>query len=65
MESIPDHPAIRNAERTGYSRSGVCAFCDLCGDPILTGETYYSIGDATYCYDCMESFAVIATDDEM
>jgi len=57
MNSIPDHPVIRNMERTGYP-DGIgprtCCLCDECGEDIYEGETYYRIGGLNLCEACVE-----------
>jgi len=41
----------------------VCV-CDDCGDDICRGETYYRIGDAFICEDCIYDYAVIAGEED-
>lgn len=57
MERIPDHPTIRNMERTGYPRG--CdprpfTTCDWCGGDIHFGDDYFNIHGEILCCDCVE-----------
>lgn len=57
MERIPDHPAIRAAERTGYPRGydpGVYTTCDWCGAEIFIGDHYFNIHGEILCEDCVD-----------
>ena len=63
MYSVPDHPVIRNMERTGYPDGfgpRVCCQCDECGEDIYEGETAYRLGGKTYCSSCVEDGATAA-----
>ncbi len=51
MERIPDHPVIREIERTGYPRQRDLT-CDWCGETIR-GD-YYNIHGEVLCAACVE-----------
>lgn len=62
--AIPDHPAIRNAERTGYADSGEPAYpiCPICGEEC---ETMYKNRYGAYigCDVCVETKDAWEVDD--
>lgn len=60
MENIPDHPTIRNMERTGYPCHSVMRYrprkytdCDWCGTEIQDGDEYYEIHGEILCAECV------------
>jgi len=58
MNDIPDHPVIRNMERTGYPDGRgprACCVCDECGEDIYEGETYYRIDGRVFCEGCIDN----------
>ena len=54
--SIPDHPAIRNAERTGYpdGKEPEYPHCPICGEEC---DTVYkdNSGDIVGCEECIST----------
>lgn len=56
MPQIPDHPIIRNMERTGYSdgKEPRMPKCPICGEPC---HTVYSnlYGETFACNRCLSS----------
>lgn len=28
--------------------------CDICGEPLYSGDSYYNVDDTIYCTDCMD-----------
>lgn len=54
---LPDHPVIRNMERTGYPDGKppkVICICSECGAEIFEGEKYYNINGEPWCEECIE-----------
>lgn len=51
--NIPDHPAIRNAERTGYGGSEKPEYpiCPVCGE--ICETVYYSEFEIVGCDNCI------------
>lgn len=58
MKQIPDHPAIRSAEKYGYrTNPKVFDRCCACNDEIYCGEDYFDVGcGVVYCVKCGEKF---------
>lgn len=51
MKQIPDDPAIRRAEATGYGTDPVWPICPVCGKSC---ESLYRRGDTTIgCNECI------------
>ncbi len=66
MERIPDHPAIRRAEETGYPYGHdprKYTTCDWCGGDIHYGDRFYNIHGEILCEACVEDCEEEATDD--
>lgn len=61
MERIPDHPAIRRAEKTGYAAVHRTLTCDWCGEVIR--DSYYNIHGEILCGACVEECKEDYTDD--
>ena len=60
---LPDHPVIRNMERTGYPDGKppkVVCICNECGAEIFEGEKYYKFSDRQYCAECNEEGKKVA-----
>lgn len=59
---IPDHPVIRNLERTGYpdGKEPVYPHCPVCGKECF--ETYRRDGEVIGCNECM-AFTSLDEDD--
>ena len=57
MYDLPDHPAIRNAERTGYPRpvSLSSLICPRCGEDLTINDDVYTdfTGDIIGCSHCL------------
>lgn len=55
MKQIPDHPAIRSAERTGYpAQRKVEHTCSWCDEPIYEGDDCFDLSPYGWCCkDCM------------
>lgn len=53
MNGLPDHPAIRNAERTGYGDGKVPEYphCPRCGSECST--IYYARKEIIGCDECV------------
>ena len=55
MEQVPDHPAIRRAERTGFAyQISPYIECDWCGGKIYIGQKFYNIHGEVLCCECMD-----------
>lgn len=56
MKTIPDHPAIACALKTGYPPVEDYSVyrCEKCGASIREDEPYYEIGNEIYCPECVE-----------
>lgn len=55
---LPDHPVIRNMERTGYPDGRapkVVHICSQCGLEIYEGEKHRNINGERWCEECIES----------
>ena len=53
----PDHPVIRNLERTGFPDGrgpALCRLCADCGGEIWEGELYYDLESGPLCIRCAE-----------
>ena len=37
--------------------------CDICGDAIYEGDSYFKIKDLTVCNDCINTFKTIAREE--
>lgn len=50
----PDHPVIRNMERTGYpGKVPPVLHCDDCDQELSFYDTVYAKDGGIYCKDCM------------
>lgn len=64
---IPDHPVIRNMERTGYPDGKgpkVIHTCIHCHVDICHGETYYDIDGEPWCEECINDAKKTADEDD-
>ena len=55
MKQLPDHPAIRYAERTGYPDASyldraICPMCDMEAETLYVSVRY---GDTVGCTNCI------------
>lgn len=57
MTRIPDHPAIRAAEKYGYSKTPVWPICPICG-----GECEYIVRNGGEIIGCSLCTAIKVTD---
>lgn len=64
MERVPDHPAIRAAERYGYpKKQKVIHQCSWCFEPIYEGDECYDLSPYGWCCkDCMIRAEEVAED---
>lgn len=67
IPQIPDHPVIRNMERTGHPDGKgpkVLFKCIHCRCEICDGETYYDIDGEPWCEECIEDARKTADADD-
>lgn len=41
----------------------VITVCDICGEDICSGDSYYRIGNGEICSDCIDEFKEIAEEE--
>lgn len=46
---VPDHPAIRRAERYGMDEPELLGWCERCGEEIYEGQQYGTYEDMLFC----------------
>ena len=64
---IPDHPVIRNMERTGHPDGKgpkVIHKCSNCRGDICHGETYFDIDGEPWCEECINDARKTADEDD-
>lgn len=58
MESIPGYDRWKTTEPEEQPEAVL--HCDMCGEPIYEGDTYYDIAGDRICANCMDGYSRIA-----
>ncbi|MDR1905383.1 MAG: hypothetical protein LBQ27_00495 [Clostridiales bacterium] len=56
-----EHEARQIYEAAAEAKQEAIYICDMCGESIFAGDTYYKICGNRYCYKCIYKCADIAT----